>query len=198
LTWTRSGAIYAFDAAQRFTLRIDQSIVMAKLTFITGPVRSGKSRRAVELAAQWGSTTVFVATYHSDARDLEMMDRVRRHRAERPAWRTLEAPADVAASLASLTPAPGGVILDCLTLWASARFADSDEAIAAAWSAQLSQFKAASWPSVIVSNELGWSLVPPEPAARRFRDLAGMLAQLTAVAADEAWLMIAGCPMRLK
>jgi adenosylcobinamide kinase/adenosylcobinamide-phosphate guanylyltransferase len=171
---------------------------MSKLIFITGPVRSGKSRRAVAQAQPWGSNAVFVATYDADPRDSEMMERVRRHRAERPAWRTLEAPADVAAGLAALRPPPSGVILDCLTLWASARFADSDETIVAAWNAQLSQFKAASWPIIIVSNELGWSLVPPEPQARRFRDLAGTLAQLTAAAAEEVWLMVAGCPLRLK
>ena len=171
---------------------------MGELTFITGPVRSGKSQRAVELAKAWGSDTVFVATYRADAHDSEMSARVRRHRAERPAWRTLEAPADVSASLAALAPPPSGMILDCLTLWASARLTDTDEAITTAWSAQLSAFKAASWPCVIVTNELGWSLVPPEPRARRFRDLAGILAQLTAAAADDVWLMIAGCPLRLK
>ena len=171
---------------------------MSKLIFITGPVRSGKSRRAVEQAGPWGSNTVFVATYNADARDSEMMERVRRHRAERPAWRTLEAPVDVAASLATLSPPPSGVILDCLTLWASAKIVDSDETIVAAWSAQLSQFKAAPWPIIIVSNELGWSLVPSAPQARRFRDLAGKLAQLTAAAAEEVWMMIAGCPLPLK
>jgi len=171
---------------------------MSELIFITGPVRSGKSRRAVEQAGRWGSDTVFVATYNADARDSEMMERVRRHRTERPAWRTFEAPADVAASLAALSPPPSGVILDCLTLWASAKFIDSDETIVAAWSGQLSQFKAAPWPVIIVSNELGWSLVPPEPQARRFRDLGGTLAKLTAAAAYEVWMMVAGCPLRLK
>lgn len=171
---------------------------MGELTFITGPVRSGKSRRAVEQAKRWGSDAVFVATYRSDAHDAEMMERVRRHRAERPAWRTLEAPPDVAASLAKLAPRPSGVIVDCLTLWASARLADSDQDITAAWNAQLSQFKAAPWPTVIVSNELGWSLVPADAQTRRFRDLAGILAQLAAAAADEVWLMVAGCPLRMK
>jgi adenosylcobinamide kinase/adenosylcobinamide-phosphate guanylyltransferase len=171
---------------------------MSELTFITGPSRSGKSRRAVEQAQRWGSDTVFVATYRTDAGDLEMLERVRRHRAERPGWRTLEAPADVAAALTVLSPPPSGVILDCLTLWASARFDDTDEVIAHAWSAQLSAFKAAPWPVIIVSNELAWGLVPPEPQARRFRDLAGTLAQLTAAAATEVWLLVAGCPLRLK
>jgi adenosylcobinamide kinase/adenosylcobinamide-phosphate guanylyltransferase len=171
---------------------------MGKVTLITGPVRSGKSQRAVEQGRAWGRDTVFVATYCPDSGDAEMLARVSRHRASRPAWRTLEAPADVAASLAALLPAPSGVILDCLTLWISARFADSDEAIAAAWSAQLSEFTAAPWPAVIVSNELGWSLVPADAGSRRFRDLAGTLAQLTAAAAAEVWLVIAGCPLRLK
>src|SRR3984957_2473614 len=121
-------------------MRISASGPMGELPFITGPVRSGKSLRAVEQAAAWGSGTVFVATYRTDPHDPEMAERVRRHRAERPAWRTLEAPADVSASLAALAPAPSGVILDCLTLWVSARFDDADESIAAAWSAQLSAF----------------------------------------------------------
>jgi adenosylcobinamide kinase/adenosylcobinamide-phosphate guanylyltransferase len=171
---------------------------MSELIFITGPSRSGKSRRAVEQAERWEGDTVFVATYRADASDLEMVERVRRHRAERPGWRTLEAPADVAVALTTLSPPPSGVILDCLTLWAGARFAESDESIANAWSAQLSAFKAAPWPIIIVSNELAWGLVPPEPQARRFRDLAGTLAQLTAAAATEVWLMVAGCPLRLK
>ena len=175
---------------------------MGELTFITGPTRSGKSRLAVEQAKSWGSDTVFVATYALGTHDPEMMERVRRHRTERPQWRTLEAtldePLDISASLTTLSPPPSGAIIDCLTLWASARLGDSDEAIAATWSLQLSAFAAAPWPSIVVSNELGWSLVPPEPVARRFRDLAGTLAQLTAAAADEVWLMVAGCPLRLK
>jgi adenosylcobinamide kinase / adenosylcobinamide-phosphate guanylyltransferase len=171
---------------------------MGRLTLITGPARSGKSQRAVAQARAWGSDAVFVASYFPDAGDAEMSARVSRHRAGRPAWRTLEAPADVAASLAALMPPPSGVILDCLTLWISARFTESDEAIAAKWSAQLSAFAAAPWPTVIVSNELGWSLVPADAGSRRFRDLAGTLAQLTAAAAEEVWLVIAGCPLRLK
>jgi adenosylcobinamide kinase/adenosylcobinamide-phosphate guanylyltransferase len=171
---------------------------VGKLSFITGPVRSGKSRLAVERAERWGSDAVFIATYRADALDAEMMERVRRHRAERPAWRTLEAPLDVAASLAQLTPRPSGVILDCLTLWASARFADSNDDLMKSWAGLLAEFKAAPWPTIIVSSELGWSVVPPDAQTRRFRDLAGILAQQTAAAADDAWLIVAGCPLQLK
>jgi adenosylcobinamide kinase / adenosylcobinamide-phosphate guanylyltransferase len=171
---------------------------MGRLTFITGPVRSGKSQLAVERAREWGDGTVFVATYENDHSDSEMVDRVRRHRSSRPPWRTLEAPTNIAASLAALSPAPSGVLIDCLTLWTSARFADTDEQVTVAWNHQLAELKAAPWPVIIVSNELGWSLVPAEALARRFRDLAGNLAQLTAKASEEVWLVVAGCPLRLK
>lgn len=171
---------------------------MGQLIYLTGPVRSGKSRRAVELASMWGDDVVFVGTWREDPTDPEMTARVRRHQHERPAWRTLDAPADVAAALAALDPRPAGVVLDCLTLWVGDRFERPDAALVAEWAAQLEQFRAAPWPVIVVGNEVGWSLVPEQAALRRFRDLAGTLAQQTARAADEAWLMVAGCAVRLK
>ncbi len=172
---------------------------MGELTFLTGPVRSGKSRRAVEIAGAWGDGVVFVATYQADPADAEMADRLRRHRAERPAgWRTLEAPDDVAAALAALDPPPSGVVLDSIVLWAAGRFEQDDDAVLAEWSALLAALRAAPWPAVIVGDEIGWSPVPMEAALRRFRDLVGWLGQRTAGAATEAWLVVAGCPVRLK
>lgn len=171
---------------------------MGKLIYLTGPVRSGKSRRAVELAQAWGEGAVFVATYRPQPDDAEMADRVRRHRAERPGWRTLEAPAEIPAALAALAPPPAGVLLDCITLWLGDRLERDDAAILAEWSALLAAFKSAPWPSVIVGNEIGWSPVPDLPVLRRYRDLAGWLAQRTAATADEAWLLVSGCPLRLK
>ncbi|CAH2601106.1 Bifunctional adenosylcobalamin biosynthesis protein [Rhodovastum atsumiense] len=172
---------------------------MGELVFLTGPVRSGKSARAVEIAKGWGDDVVFVATYRADPADAEMAERVRRHRAERPAgWRTLEAPQDVAAALAGLTPVPSGVLLDSIVLWAAARFEQDDAAILAEWDALLRALRAAPFPALIVGDEIGWSPVPMDAALRRFRDLAGWLGQRTAAAATEAWLMVAGCPVRLK
>ena len=179
--------------------RFEKGRSVGALIFLTGPVRSGKSRRAVEIAGAWGESVVFVATYRADAADAEMADRVTRHRAERPpSWRTLEAPGDMAVALAALQPPPSGVVLDCLTLWASDRFADSDPTLLDEWSTLLAFFAAAPFPVVIVSDEIGWAPVPADPALRRFRDIIGWLGQRTAAASSEAWLMVAGCPVRLK
>jgi len=171
---------------------------MGRLIYVTGPVRSGKSRFAVDLVRGWGSSPVFVATYRPDPSDAEMAERVRRHQAERPGWRTLEAPDNVAASLAALQPQPGCVLMDCLTLWTSDRFHLGDEAVLEAWDLQLRRFRDFPWPMVIVGNEIGWSPVPGDPGLRRFRDLSGWLGQRSAKVADEAWLLVAGCPLRLK
>ncbi len=178
---------------------------MGGLIFLTGPVRSGKSRRAVEIAARFGENVAFVATYKPDSTDEEMVARVRRHRAERPrAWRTLEAPDGIAAALQGLRPAPSCALIDSLVTWLAGKTgyggdpALDDEAILAAWDRELAAFLASPWPVIVIGDEVGWSLVPMERELRRFRDLAGFLNQKTAAAATEAWLMVAGCPVRLK
>jgi adenosylcobinamide kinase/adenosylcobinamide-phosphate guanylyltransferase len=172
---------------------------VADLVFLTGPTRSGKSRRAVEMAKGWGDDVVFVATYRSDSTDDEMVDRVRRHRAERPAaWRTLEAPADITQALAVLAPPPTGTVIDSIALWLSDRFDQDDASLMAAWERQLDGFVSAPYPVVVIGDEIGWGPVPMDRELRRFRDMAGLLGQRTAARASQAWLMVAGCGVRLK
>jgi len=50
----------------------------------------------------------------------------------------------------------------------------------------------------VVSNEVGWSLVPDNPLGRRFRDEAGRLNQRIAALADETWLIAAGMGLPLQ
>jgi adenosylcobinamide kinase/adenosylcobinamide-phosphate guanylyltransferase len=56
----------------------------------------------------------------------------------------------------------------------------------------------AATPTILVSNEVGWGIVPENPLAREFRDWAGWLHQLLAAAADLVVLMVAGLPLTLK
>jgi adenosylcobinamide kinase/adenosylcobinamide-phosphate guanylyltransferase len=50
----------------------------------------------------------------------------------------------------------------------------------------------------MVSNEVGWGIVPANELARRFRDAAGLLHQEIAGQADAAALVVAGLPLYLK
>jgi adenosylcobinamide kinase/adenosylcobinamide-phosphate guanylyltransferase len=170
---------------------------MGRLVYVTGPARSGKSSWAVAHVRQWGTDVAFVATCRPGD-DPEMNERIRRHRSERPDWRTIEAPANVAGALAALKPPPNGAVIDCLTLWLSERLGSTDEEILGAWAGELRAIRSAPWPTLVVGNEVGWAPVPDAVLLRRFRDLAGWLGQRTAAAADEAWLLVAGCPLRLK
>jgi adenosylcobinamide kinase/adenosylcobinamide-phosphate guanylyltransferase len=51
---------------------------------------------------------------------------------------------------------------------------------------------------VMVSSEVGLSLVPPNQLGRRFQDLQGLVNQRVAAAADQVYLMVAGIPVEIK
>ena len=65
-------------------------------------------------------------------------------------------------------------------------------------SALLQAMRGSSAVVVVVTNELGLGLVPIDPGARRFRELAGRANQQVAAAADEVYLVVSGIPMRMK
>src|SRR6478735_953925 len=90
-----------------------------RVTLVLGGARSGKSRRAQALAeAADAGRRVFIAT--AQAFDMEMRDRIDRHRADRDGrWQTVEAPVDLAAAIARADAPDGLLLVDCLTLWTS-------------------------------------------------------------------------------
>jgi len=53
-------------------------------------------------------------------------------------------------------------------------------------------------PVLLVTNEVGMSLVPDNPLGRVFRDLAGRANQLMASRAGQVWFLVSGIPWRLK
>ena len=53
-------------------------------------------------------------------------------------------------------------------------------------------------PVVLVTNEVGSGIVPDNALSRRFRDAAGRLNQDVAAVADEVYLSVSGCPVRIK
>lgn len=165
-------------------------------TLVTGPVRSGKSRHAEHLLALHPAV-LYVATGPMDGDDPEWSARVRAHRERRPpAWQTVEtievAPAIVGADRA--------VLVDCLGTWLT-RLVDTvgwDDLDAAA--ARVARGRAelvdalgrASHPVVVVTNEVGWSLVPTTASGRFFADELGRLNAAVSSVADRLHLVVAG------
>ncbi len=172
---------------------------MGNLIFITGGVRSGKSDFAVTRAAAAGDQVCFIAT--CQPLDDEMEHRVRKHRENRPSsWQTIEEQLDIAAALGKVSAGTKAVIIDCLTLLVSnMTFAQlSDDDIEHRIGLMLKAIENVPFEVIVVTNELGWGIVPENELARRFRDTAGRVNQMAARAAREAYLMVAGIPVQLK
>jgi adenosylcobinamide kinase / adenosylcobinamide-phosphate guanylyltransferase len=163
------------------------------LTLVLGGARSGKSRHAEALITAGPPPWVYVAT--AEPLDDEMTARIAAHRARRGAgWRDVEAPRDLAGALTGIRDA---VLVDCLTLWLSnLMLAEADiEAETARLEDALTSVAA---PVVLVSNEVGFGIVPDNALARRFRDAQGRLNQRIAARADRVVLIVAGLPLVVK
>ncbi|HVI29050.1 bifunctional adenosylcobinamide kinase/adenosylcobinamide-phosphate guanylyltransferase [Hansschlegelia sp.] len=165
------------------------------VTLVLGGARSGKSRFAEELIEAAGLDRVYVAT--ASAYDEEMRDRISEHRARRNGWRTVEAQHDLAGALASQTAPDRAVLVDCLTLWLSnVLLAELDAPLEI--ERLLGALRAAAGPVVLVSNEVGFGIVPDNALARAFRDQQGRLNQRVAGLSDRVTLVAAGLPLDLK
>lgn len=173
---------------------------MARLIYITGGARSGKSGYAQQLAEQHPGTLLYIAP--AQVLDAEMAERVERHRQVRgERWALLEEPLQLADLLTSAAQGKSALLLDCVTLWLSNlffHFAEDHRAVFAEVEKLVSAVKDLDIPLYLVSNELGSGIVPENAMSRSFRDLAGTVNQRLAVAADEAWLVVSGLPVKLK
>ncbi len=169
-----------------------------KVVLITGGVRSGKSRFAQQLALKWPPPVIYVAT--ASAEDEEMEIRIRKHQQSRPKeWRTVEERSDLIGVFGSLKEV-STVIVDCLTLWISNLIFQglNDEEILARAQGLKESLSVSDHRVILITNEVGWGIVPASKLGRRFRDLQGMVNQIMAEGADEVYLMISGLPLRIK
>lgn len=172
---------------------------------ILGGARSGKSAYAERRAHESGCAVTVIAT--AQPLDAEMAERIARHRAQRPAhWRTVEAPLDLAAALQAESAADRLVIVDCLTLWATNHLCPPDEMAegprqcgwSAAKDALIELIPHLRGRIALVSNEIGWGVVPLGATTRLFVDEVGRLNQALAQRCDCVTLVAAGLPLPLK
>lgn len=184
------------------------------MIYVTGGVRSGKSRFAQRLAAESGLPVTCVAT--AVACDAEMAERIALHRRNRPpGWNTVEAWKDLDAVFSAMPP--GCAVVDCVTVmitnliledgtvdWDAAEVLPpgAAERIESRVMRQIDKLLAGiagfDGLAVVVGNEVGMGLSPAYPLGRIFRDVAGRAGQRLADRAGEAWMLVSGLPLRLK
>lgn len=183
------------------------------VTLVTGPVRSGKSRYVLQIAGQSQGRVRYLATAIRDDADGEWNARLRRHMHDRPAhWESIEtAEIGHAALLQIFNDATNGecVVVDALGTWIAARIAthlDSFERDFAAFENQMdteaSEIAGAMLASrahvVVVTEEVGWDIVPVAASARLFRDVLGRMKQRLAAEAGSVFLVVCGFALDLR
>jgi adenosylcobinamide kinase/adenosylcobinamide-phosphate guanylyltransferase len=169
----------------------------ARHVLVLGGTRSGKTGFAERLAMGAGIKPAYLAT--AQALDTEMRERVESHRQQRQGrFETIEEPLLLARSLDEAAKTHDVILVDCLTLWitnllgAGRDVAEGVEQLANV----LARLEATR--VILVSNEVGLGIVPDNPLARTFRDLAGSTHQRMAEICDDVYFVIAGLPMTLK
>ena len=183
---------------------------MSVIHLVLGGIRSGKSAYAERLAADLanGRPVCYVAT--GVATDAEMAERIRLHRERRPDdWQTVEAPLNPVRALqetAGAADSAPALLLDSLDGWVSNLLFEHEATPATELAARTvgaaRRFAAfvreLDADAVIVSSEVGQSLVATSSLGRQFQDLLGTVNQAMAAEADGVTLVVAGIPVRIK
>lgn len=177
------------------------------IRLITGGARSGKSSFAESLYKD-DDKVVYIAT--SRVIDEEMEERIKLHRSSRPnSWRTYEGNYNLEEAIG----AEKNYLLDCITILTSNIMFDmskSVEYIDYKLQAKIEDkviFEIESlrkniidrgYNLIMVTNELGDSIVPQHHISRVFRDIQGRINQRIAALSDELYLVCCGVPVKIK
>jgi adenosylcobinamide kinase / adenosylcobinamide-phosphate guanylyltransferase len=189
---------------------------LENLTVITGGARSGKSLFAEELALKSDLPVSYLATMPHIPDDPELSFKVEQHRNRRPShWRTVEAELAIHESLDELPTGPAVCVIDCLSLYVSnimlAVLNDAEEPVQPSTLRTLDQSVSEAIGSlsaaisrrqdltfIVVTNEVGWSVVPDNKMARIYKDLLGNANQTLATRASTVYLACIGLRIKLK
>ncbi len=163
-----------------------------QLFLITGPVRSGKSEWAEELASRSGKAVTYIATASVDDTDLDWQARIQRHQQRRPAeWTTIHVPIALAETIQAAQESDC-LLVDSLGTWL-ANLLDQD---ADTWNeTEQTLLKVLQPPSstvILVAEETGWGVVPAYALGRTFRDRLGHLTRQLGAIAHTVYLVTAG------
>ena len=176
-----------------------------RIILVTGGARSGKSDFAESLAASLDGQKAYIAT--AEVTDEEMARRVSAHKKRRPAdWITAEVPRHLPDALPQLFIKADVILIDCLTVYVATLLYDYRECLprviedrAGEEMREILRLLRQSGKSVIlVTNEVGSGIVPPDAVSRLFRDVAGRVNRLAAAEAEEVYLSVSGLAVEIK
>jgi adenosylcobinamide kinase/adenosylcobinamide-phosphate guanylyltransferase len=172
-------------------------------TLVLGGIRSGKSRwaeAAIAESLQADQPVQYVATGQVVDTDVAWRQRIAEHRDRRPShWSTVETD-DVARQLRRSPDTP--TLVDDIGGWLTATLDKRQAWDGGSLSPDLDDLTAAvaefNSPLVLVSPEVGLTVVAATASGRRFSDELGALNQRLAAVCERVVLVVAGHPLPIK
>ena len=183
---------------------------MSSIHLVLGGIRSGKSAYAERVAAEMAGPEPVLYLATGIAVDAEMEERIQRHQERRPPnWHTLEAPLNPAGALqdhSRTTVHHAVLLLDSMDVWISnlmlehegTPILELESRIVGAARRFAEYIRETDHQAVVVSSEVGHSLIATSSIGRHFQDLLGSVNQAMAEAADQVTLVVAGLPVPIK
>ncbi|WP_285767996.1 bifunctional adenosylcobinamide kinase/adenosylcobinamide-phosphate guanylyltransferase [Peribacillus sp. SI8-4] len=183
----------------------------ARLCFITGGVRSGKSRFAERKALEYALLTEGNLHYLACGRvsDAEMGERILRHQKDRQtspiAWQTSEYATDIT-RVGAKVDSNSIILLDCLTtlldneLFGSGLPLEANflHSIQAKIIGAIDELRQQSGCLIIVSNEVAQEPIFQKQLLHIYGRMLGTIHQTIVGEADEAYLVESGIPLKMK
>ena len=177
------------------------------ISLVTGGARSGKSTYGESLYEDL-LDVVYIAT--SKISDKEMQERTDLHIKSRPSeWRTFEANYNLKDAIG----AEENYFLDCVTILTSnilfhqtkdIEYIDYnlqkqvEDTIMGELETLINEINKRGYNLILITNEVGDSIVPEHHISRVFRDIQGRVNQRIAALADQVYLVCCGIPVKIK
>ena len=186
---------------------------MGKCILITGGARSGKSSFSEELAKTYGDKVLYIAT--AIPFDEEMKERIKRHKERRPkSWTTIEDYKNISGIINNGKDKYQCILLDCITVMLtnllleyfdyntdSLTIKDYDEVekyLIGKIHKMTDSIENTNIDTIMVTNEVGWGIVPENLISRAYRDICGRVNQILGRKANEVYLVVSGVPVKVK
>ena len=166
------------------------------LISITGPTRSGKSKLAEFLLTEQDPVT-YVATSKPRPNDPDWQKRIDVHRKRRPAiWTLIEHPEDICKAIESIKQNES-ILIDSLGGLVEQHLIEDDDQ----WNNfQIKFLNCLSEDNlciIVVSEEVGWGVVPATPIGNLFRERLSTLTSLISRQSHKRWLAVNGTAVDL-
>ena len=166
------------------------------LISITGPTRSGKSKLAEFLISEQDRVT-YIATSKPRPNDSDWQDRIDIHRERRPdSWTLIEHPKDISNAIESIK-VNESILIDSLGGLVEQHLIKDDDQWNYFQSKFLNCLSEDNLCIVVVSEEVGWGIVPATPIGHLFRERHSKLTSLISRYSKQRWLAINGTAIDL-